>query len=238
MSQASVDARHMARALKLAARGLFGTDPNPRVGCVIADGEHVLGEGYHERAGGPHAEIVALQAAQGPVDGATAYVTLEPCCHHGRTPPCTDALIAARIGRVVYAVGDPNPRVNGGGSAQLRAAGIASRVIERCRISTSCASWFSAVSSRQVAGYAGSNREAAAAGLISPPPQRRIHYTIGRHPVKHEAGSRAGAWPGDAASPSESYRPEPFGSATRNHKQAAGNVCPDPGHPVLAIPLP
>ena len=124
MNAAAVDAGHMARALRLAARGLFGTDPNPRVGCVIAAGERVLGEGYHERAGGPHAEIAALAAAQGPVDGATAYVTLEPCCHHGRTPPCTEALIAAGIGRVVYAAGDPNPRVNGGGSAQLRAAGI------------------------------------------------------------------------------------------------------------------
>ena len=124
MSPTPVDSRHMARALKLAARGLFGTDPNPRVGCVIAAGQRVLGEGHHERAGGPHAEIVALAAAREPVRGATAYVTLEPCSHHGRTPPCADALIEAGIGRVVYAVSDPNPRVNGGGAQRLRAAGV------------------------------------------------------------------------------------------------------------------
>ncbi len=122
---AGIDARHMARALRLAARGLWTTDPNPRVGCVIATGERVVGEGWHERAGGPHAEVVALGAAGAAARGATAYVTLEPCCHHGRTPPCTDALVAAGVARVCYAVGDPNPRVNGGGAARLAAAGIA-----------------------------------------------------------------------------------------------------------------
>lgn len=124
MSFDAVDARHMARALGLAARGLATTDPNPRVGCVIASGERVLGEGFHARAGGPHAEVEALRAAGGPVRGATAYVTLEPCSHHGRTPPCADALVAAGIARVVYAVGDPNPRVDGNGAARLRAAGV------------------------------------------------------------------------------------------------------------------
>lgn len=114
----------MARALRLAARGLDTTDPNPRVGCVIAAGDEVVGEGFHERAGGPHAEVVALAAAGTRAKGATAYVTLEPCSHHGRTPPCADALVAAGVARVVYAVGDPNPRVNGGGAARLRAAGI------------------------------------------------------------------------------------------------------------------
>ena len=120
----SVDAAHMARALELARRGLFTTDPNPRVGCVIADGERVIGEGWHERAGGPHAEVAALAAADAPVRGATAYVTLEPCSHQGRTPPCADALIAAGIGRVVYAMRDPNPKVDGGGAAKLAAAGV------------------------------------------------------------------------------------------------------------------
>jgi diaminohydroxyphosphoribosylaminopyrimidine deaminase/5-amino-6-(5-phosphoribosylamino)uracil reductase len=120
----AVDARHMARALRLAERGLATTDPNPRVGCVIADGERVLGEGFHARAGGPHAEIEALRAAGGPVRGATAYVTLEPCSHHGRTPPCADALVEAGLRRVVFAVGDPNPRVSGNGAARLAAAGI------------------------------------------------------------------------------------------------------------------
>jgi diaminohydroxyphosphoribosylaminopyrimidine deaminase/5-amino-6-(5-phosphoribosylamino)uracil reductase len=123
----------MARALRLAARGLHTTDPNPRVGCVVAVGDEVVGEGFHERAGGPHAEVVALAAAGARARGATAYVTLEPCSHHGRTPPCADALAAAGVARVVYAAGDPDPRVNGGGAARLRDAGIevASGVLER-----------------------------------------------------------------------------------------------------------
>lgn len=125
MTGTATDRRHMARALELAQRGLWTTDPNPRVGCVIADGERVIAEGWHERAGLPHAEAMALAAAAGPVRGATAYVTLEPCCHHGRTPPCADALVAAGIARVVYATRDPNPRVDGGGIARLRAAGVA-----------------------------------------------------------------------------------------------------------------
>jgi len=124
MSAASDDARHMARALKLAARGLFTTDPNPRVGCVITRGGRVIGEGHHERAGGAHAEVAAMAAAGGDVRGATVYVTLEPCSHHGRTPPCSEALVAAGVSRVVYACRDPNPRINGGGAAQLEAAGI------------------------------------------------------------------------------------------------------------------
>jgi len=124
MSGAVVDTCHMARALKLAARGLYSTDPNPRVGCVIASGETVLGEGWHERAGGPHAEVLALREAGAAARGATAYVTLEPCSHHGRTPPCADALLAAGLGRVVFAARDPNPRVNGGGAARLAAAGL------------------------------------------------------------------------------------------------------------------
>jgi len=114
----------MARALRLAARGLNTTDPNPRVGCVLAVGEEVVGEGFHQVAGGPHAEVAALAAAGQRSRGATAYVTLEPCSHHGRTPPCADALVAAGVTRVLYASGDPNPRVNGGGAARLREAGI------------------------------------------------------------------------------------------------------------------
>ena len=132
----AVDGRHMARALQLAERGLWTTDPNPRVGCVIADGEHVIAEGWHARAGEAHAERAALAAARSDVRGATAYVTLEPCCHHGRTPPCTEALIAAGIARVVYAMRDPNPRVSGNGIEQLAAAGIevAGGVMEKeCR---------------------------------------------------------------------------------------------------------
>jgi diaminohydroxyphosphoribosylaminopyrimidine deaminase/5-amino-6-(5-phosphoribosylamino)uracil reductase len=118
------DRTHMARALELAARGLYTTDPNPRVGCVVANGTRSLGEGWHARAGEPHAEVLALRAAGPQARGATAYVTLEPCCHRGRTPPCTDALIAAGVARVVCCTRDPNPKVAGGGIERLRAAGI------------------------------------------------------------------------------------------------------------------
>lgn len=118
----------MARALRLAARGLNTTTPNPRVGCVIARDSAVLGEGWHERAGGPHAEVVAMRSAGAHARGATAYVTLEPCSHHGRTPPCADALIAAGLGRVVIAMEDPNPLVCGQGVRALRQAGITTQV--------------------------------------------------------------------------------------------------------------
>jgi diaminohydroxyphosphoribosylaminopyrimidine deaminase / 5-amino-6-(5-phosphoribosylamino)uracil reductase len=114
----------MQRALALAARGLNTTQPNPRVGCVIAQRGRIVGEGWHEHAGEAHAEVLALRAAGGQATGATAYVTLEPCSHQGRTPPCVGALIEARVARVVYAVGDPNPLVNGQGDAALRAAGV------------------------------------------------------------------------------------------------------------------
>jgi diaminohydroxyphosphoribosylaminopyrimidine deaminase / 5-amino-6-(5-phosphoribosylamino)uracil reductase len=118
------DELYMRRALELAARGLSGTDPNPRVGCVLVNDGRIIAEGWHERAGEPHAEVHALRAAGGVAAGATAYVTLEPCVHTGRTPPCTEALIAAQVARVVYAAQDPNPLVRGGGAAALRAAGI------------------------------------------------------------------------------------------------------------------
>lgn len=114
----------MARALRLAERGLYTTSPNPRVGCVLVRNGDIVGESWHERAGKPHAEVLALHAAGTAARGATAYVTLEPCSHHGRTPPCADALIAAGIARVVLAVQDPNPKVAGEGIAKLRSAGI------------------------------------------------------------------------------------------------------------------
>lgn len=111
MSFSSADARYMARALELARHGLFTTDPNPRVGCVLVKDDQVVGEGFHARAGEPHAEVMALQQAGMHAHGATAYVTLEPCCHHGRTPPCTDALLKAGVRRVVAAMRDPNPQI-------------------------------------------------------------------------------------------------------------------------------
>ncbi|PIE83010.1 MAG: riboflavin biosynthesis protein RibD [Candidatus Contendobacter odensis] len=115
----------MAQALALARRGLYSTDPNPRVGCVLVKDNQVIAEGWHQQAGEPHAEIIALTRAGDRAQGATAYVTLEPCCHQGRTPPCTDALQAANVARVIAAMPDPNPQVSGQGLAQLRAAGIA-----------------------------------------------------------------------------------------------------------------
>jgi diaminohydroxyphosphoribosylaminopyrimidine deaminase/5-amino-6-(5-phosphoribosylamino)uracil reductase len=120
----AVDRNHMARALALAARGLYTTDPNPRVGCVLVRAGVVLGEGWHERAGQAHAEIAALRSVTGEAAGATAYVTLEPCSHFGRTPPCADALIAAGVSRVVCCSADPNPRVAGEGIKRLQSAGI------------------------------------------------------------------------------------------------------------------
>lgn len=114
----------MARALRLAGRGAYTTRPNPMVGCVITQDEDVVGEGWHERAGEPHAEVMALRDAGGRAWGATAYVTLEPCAHTGRTPPCSEALVAAGVSRVVAAMRDPFPKVDGAGFARLQAAGI------------------------------------------------------------------------------------------------------------------
>ncbi|HEY5971806.1 MAG TPA: bifunctional diaminohydroxyphosphoribosylaminopyrimidine deaminase/5-amino-6-(5-phosphoribosylamino)uracil reductase RibD [Pseudoxanthomonas sp.] len=115
----------MARALHLAERGAYTTRPNPMVGCVIAQGEAIVGEGFHQRAGEAHAEVFALQAAGERAKGATAYVTLEPCAHTGKTGPCADALIAAGVSRVVVAMRDPFPQVDGAGFDKLRAARIA-----------------------------------------------------------------------------------------------------------------
>ena len=124
MSFSAVDHGMMARALQLAEHGLWTTSPNPRVGCVLVRNGEIVGEGWHEKAGEPHAEVHALRAAGERARGATAYVTLEPCSHHGRTPPCAEALIAAGVSRVVAAMADPNPLVAGQGLAKLRAAGI------------------------------------------------------------------------------------------------------------------
>ena len=118
------DHAHMARAIRLARLGLYTTDPNPRVGCVLVRDGEVVGEGWHRKAGEPHAERLAIAAAGEKARGATAYVTLEPCCHHGKTPPCTAGLLEAGVSRVVAAMEDPNPLVAGKGLALLAEAGV------------------------------------------------------------------------------------------------------------------
>ena len=126
MTYSAADHAYMARALQLAERGLYSTTPNPRVGCVLVRDGAIIGEGWHEKAGKTHAEINALRKVRaGGTAGCTAYVTLEPCAHHGRTPPCADALIDARVARVIAAMQDPNPLVAGQGLARLAAGGIA-----------------------------------------------------------------------------------------------------------------
>jgi diaminohydroxyphosphoribosylaminopyrimidine deaminase/5-amino-6-(5-phosphoribosylamino)uracil reductase len=122
--QSVLDAHYMARALELARKGLYSTHPNPRVGCVVVRDGQIVGEGWHVRAGEPHAEVHALRQAGELARGATAYVTLEPCSHHGRTPPCAEALVNAGVGRVVAAMQDPNPQVAGRGLLRLMQAGI------------------------------------------------------------------------------------------------------------------
>ncbi len=127
-SFSDIDCAHMARALQLAARGLYSAHPNPMVGCVIANNERIVGEGWHERAGEPHAEINALAAAGKDAEGATAYVTLEPCAHHGKTPPCAEALLQAGINKVIAAMQDPFAQVAGRGLEMLRNAGVTTEV--------------------------------------------------------------------------------------------------------------
>jgi diaminohydroxyphosphoribosylaminopyrimidine deaminase/5-amino-6-(5-phosphoribosylamino)uracil reductase len=119
-----LDRAMMARALALAGKGLYTATPNPRVGCVVAHGERVVGEGWHEKAGGPHAEAVAIEKAGAEAAGATVYLNLEPCNHHGRTPPCADLILSRKVKRVVAAMLDPNPQAAHGG-AKLAAAGVA-----------------------------------------------------------------------------------------------------------------
>ncbi len=125
MSQFSaIDYQMMSRAIELAKRGRFTTAPNPNVGCVITVNNEVVGEGYHKKAGEPHAEVHALRMAAERAKGATAYVTLEPCSHYGRTPPCAEGLIKAGVSKVICAMSDPNPQVAGRGFNMLREAGI------------------------------------------------------------------------------------------------------------------
>lgn len=124
MSANGNDHYYMTRALKLAERGLYSTHPNPRVGCVVVKDDSIVGEAWHEKAGQPHAEVLALRQAGDAARGASVYVNLEPCCHQGRTPPCTGFLVDAGVRRVVAAMEDPNPQVAGGGIENLRSVGI------------------------------------------------------------------------------------------------------------------
>lgn len=125
MTDSDRDRRYMALALRLAAKGRGGTSPNPMVGAVVVAGDRIVGQGYHRRAGGPHAEVIAVQAAGPRAKQATLYVTLEPCCHtKKRTPPCVPVLVAAGLTRIVVAMPDPNPRVGGRGIRALRRAGL------------------------------------------------------------------------------------------------------------------
>jgi diaminohydroxyphosphoribosylaminopyrimidine deaminase / 5-amino-6-(5-phosphoribosylamino)uracil reductase len=124
MHQSDIDLWHIRRALELAVRGQGTVEPNPMVGCVVAQGAEIIGEGFHRRFGGPHAEVEALRIAGNRAAGATLYVTLEPCCHQGKTPPCTKALLTAGVRRVVVAQIDPFAEVQGGGIAELQAAGV------------------------------------------------------------------------------------------------------------------
>src|SRR6185295_17978233 len=124
MDPSDLDVCHMARALELAQRGRGSVEPNPMVGCVIVSDGEVVGEGWHQRFGGPHAEIEALRIAGGRAASSTMYVTLEPCCHHGKTPPCTQSIVRAGIRRVLIAMADPFSEVAGRGIAELKAAGI------------------------------------------------------------------------------------------------------------------
>ncbi|NBB69934.1 MAG: bifunctional diaminohydroxyphosphoribosylaminopyrimidine deaminase/5-amino-6-(5-phosphoribosylamino)uracil reductase RibD [Alphaproteobacteria bacterium] len=128
MSFTADDHRHMSEALRLAAKGRFSADPNPAVGCVVVKDGEVVGRGFHRAAGEPHAETLALQEAGARARGATVYVTLEPCSHHGRTPPCSQALVEAGVASVVSAMHDPDSRVAGSGHDQLARAGVAVRI--------------------------------------------------------------------------------------------------------------
>ncbi|NLS97209.1 MAG: bifunctional diaminohydroxyphosphoribosylaminopyrimidine deaminase/5-amino-6-(5-phosphoribosylamino)uracil reductase RibD [Planctomycetaceae bacterium] len=125
MDQYDLDVWHMQRALDLAVQGQGLVEPNPMVGCVIVQGAEIIGEGWHRQFGGPHAEVEALKLAGRRAEGATMYVTLEPCCHQGKTPPCTKAILEAKIARVVVAQRDPFPEVDGGGIRELQEAGVA-----------------------------------------------------------------------------------------------------------------
>ncbi len=197
------DLEHLARALELAERGRGGTAPNPVVGAVLVRDGAVVGEGWHERAGGPHAEIVALEAAGDDARGATLYVSLEPCAHHGRTPPCADALAAAGVTRVVAAVGDPNPKTNGAGFEQLRAAGIevelAGGDLEwRARVQNEALSRLGgrAAAVRRLQGGRDPGRARDGSGLSvgdrrgEPPPRPRAARRDGRGRRRHGHGAR------------------------------------------------
>jgi len=213
------DARFMALALREGLRGVGLSSPNPPVGCVLVKDRHVIGAGVHTRAGDPHGEIMALRDAEArdeDVRGATAYVTLEPCCHYGRTPPCAQALIQAGVVRVVVGVRDPNPRVDGGGLAILRAQGVA---VEEGVLGEACARFHASffklirtglpwVSLKLALGSDGAMGPAGRTTAITPPEVQRLGHAlrraseaivVGRHTVEVDDPQLTDRWPAPTA---------------------------------------
>jgi len=213
------DAHFMALALQEGLRGVGLASPNPPVGCVLVKDGRVLGRGVHTRAGDPHGEIMALRDAESRGDdprGATAYVTLEPCCHHGRTGPCTLALIQAGITRVVLGVRDPNPRVDGGGLAILRASGVA---VEEGLLGEACARFHAPffklirtglpwVTLKLALGSDGSLGPVGQTTLVTPPEVQQLAHAlrraseaivVGRHTIEVDNPQLTDRWPAPTA---------------------------------------
>jgi diaminohydroxyphosphoribosylaminopyrimidine deaminase/5-amino-6-(5-phosphoribosylamino)uracil reductase len=218
-SQEQGDARFMALALQEGLKGVGLASPNPPVGCVLVKGERVIGSGVHTRAGDPHGEIMALRDAEGRGEdprGATAFVTLEPCCHHGRTGPCTQALIQAGVARVVVGVRDPNPRVDGGGLAILRAQGIA---VEEGVLGEACARFHAPffklirtglpwVTLKLALGSDGSLGPVGQTTQVTPPEVQRLAHAlrrasealvVGRHTIEVDDPQLTDRWPAPTA---------------------------------------
>ena len=212
MTQHEIDLWHMRRALELAVRGQGFVEPNPMVGCVLARGAEIIGEGFHRRFGEAHAEVEALRIAGSRAAGATLYVTLEPCCHHGRTGPCTLALIQAGVTRVVVGVRDPNPRVDGGGLAILRSHGI---VVEEGVLGEACARFHAPffkhirtglpwVTLKLALGSDGSLGPAGQITQVTPPEVQRLAHAlrrasealvVGRHTIEVDDPQLTDRWP-------------------------------------------
>ena len=222
----SGDERFMALALQQGLQGVGLASPNPPVGCVLVAGDRVIGEGAHTRAGDPHGEIMALRDAEARGEdpkGSTAYITLEPCCHHGRTPPCTEALLRAGIARVVVGVRDPNPRVDGGGLAILRAHGCA---VAEGVLGEACARFHAPffklirtglpwVSLKLALGSDGALGEPGARVSVTPAPVQALAHAlrraseailVGRGTIETDDPRLTDRWPGPVPAPRQFWR--------------------------------